>query len=141
MSSFVLRVSASKPMIELSAGRGFVGGVVCDGRKENSNLYTEFDFLACVGPATPEEGHFLTSLTTSRRFIKCARDDDGDVTFRASVVTHGGITTDAIVDFAVNFAAVMRDINEQLLRGPSGLSPGRRRRGDARPVGRTRFQR
>jgi hypothetical protein len=110
--------NTSKPMIELAAGGGFAGGVICDARKENSNLYTEFDFVSVVGQATAEEGQFLTSLTTTRRFIKCAQDEDGDVTFRASVVTHGGVTTAAIVDFAVNFAAVMRDINDQLLRGP-----------------------
>lgn len=91
---------------------------MCDGRKD-----TEFDFLAVVGHATAEEGQFLNSLTTSRRFIKCVQDDGGDVTFRASVVTHGGVTTAAIVDFAVNFAGLMGDINNQLLRGRKRKKP------------------
>lgn len=65
------------------------------------------------------------------RFIRGHQDADGDVTFRASFTTHGGITSAAIVDFVGNFEVVMREIRKRLRRQSRTTPAGARTRGNA----------
>ena len=105
------------PMVRIELG-GFAGGVMCDARKGESNLYTEFDCLSVIDRPLPEQVQKLTALMPNYRFIRCRQDDDGDVTFRASFVTHCGITTEAVVDFVTNFVALIQDLEQQVERLP-----------------------
>jgi hypothetical protein len=97
------------PCIQAKRG-GFNAAVTCDGREGNSNLYTEFDLAAYVDVPNEEGLQEVAELTTKYRFVRISVDRDGDVMFRASFSTDGGITTEAIVHFARNFEGVMHEV-------------------------------
>jgi hypothetical protein len=103
------------PMIRVTGPSGLVAAVACDGRKGESNLYTEFDLFVVVEQPTEDQLHSLAGVTDGR-FIHGFQDDAGNAAFRASFATHGGITTEAVVQFAARFAGVMLDIHRRLRR-------------------------
>lgn len=118
------------PMIRLAGPPGLVAVVACDGRKEESNLYTEFDLFVVVEHPTEEQLRALGGATDGR-FIHAFQDDAGNVAFRASFATHGGITTEAVVRHASRFAGMMQDIHRRKCRG------GRAKRATAPRASRT----